>query len=493
MTSPQNIDFKLFIALWNRLQGQTTPAIHFRMAHWLESSWTQRETKLLLQAFRSSGKSTIVGLFAAWLLLRNPDLRILVLAADSILARKMVRNVKRIIERHPLTAHLKPAKLDQWGSDRFTINRKKELRDPSMLARGISSNMTGSRADVILCDDVEVPNTCDTPDKRADLRERLAEIDFVLVPGGMQLYIGTPHSWYTIYAGEPRKETGEDEAFLDAFKRLKIPVLNNKGESTWPERFTAQDIAHMKRATGPNKFASQMMLEPVNIAEGRLDPARLQFYNAPLQMSDELKGLYIQGKRLISASAWWDPAFGHAGGDRSVLAIVYTDEDGQYWLQKLAYISRTPGTTLDEATDQCQQIVALAKDHFLPSIRIEINGIGKFLPNILRRELAQKNVPCSVLEIANTRPKDLRILESFDAVLAAQALNVHEDIRKTPFINEMMEWQPGRSKGHDDGLDAVAGALSCEPVRLKRLYPVDGSPSWTGRNQSHKAKTDFDV
>src|SRR5687768_11028414 len=147
MTGP--VSFSIFLALWNAAQEQGTPAIHFRMARWLEDAWCAGRTRLLLQAFRSSGKSTVTGLFASWLLYRNQNLRILVLAADAALARKMVRQVRRIIERHPLTRHLKPLRADQWGVDRFTINRKLELRDPSMLACGIGGNVTGSRADVI--------------------------------------------------------------------------------------------------------------------------------------------------------------------------------------------------------------------------------------------------------------------------------------------------------------------------------------------------------
>ena len=84
------------------------------------------------------------------------------LAGDFALAKKMVRNAKRIIERHSLTAGLKPALSDHWASDQFTVKRRAELRDPSMLAKGIAANITGLRADIVICDDVEVPNTCDT-------------------------------------------------------------------------------------------------------------------------------------------------------------------------------------------------------------------------------------------------------------------------------------------------------------------------------------------
>lgn len=239
-------DFTLFMVVWNQKMGQSTPAIHRRMADWLEWRWKRKQMRLLLMAFRASGKSTLAGIFAAWLLYRNPDLRILVLAADAALARKMVRQVKKIIEIHPLTSDLKPREADQWAGNRFTVKRMMQLRDPSMLARGITSNITGSRADVIICDDVEVPRTCDSAQKRGDLRERLMEIDYVLTPGGTQIYIGTPHTYYSIYADEPRREIGEEQEFLSGFDRFVIPVLDEGGNSAWPERFTVNDIEKIK-------------------------------------------------------------------------------------------------------------------------------------------------------------------------------------------------------------------------------------------------------
>ena len=89
-----------------------------------------------------------------------------------------------------------------------------------MLARGIGANITGSRADIVICDDVEVPNNAGTHHKRLELRERLREVGFVLVPDGTQLFIGTPHSYYSIYADEARPELGEDAPFLAGYTRF---------------------------------------------------------------------------------------------------------------------------------------------------------------------------------------------------------------------------------------------------------------------------------
>lgn len=485
--SKTHIDFRIFLILWNKIQGQGTPHIHLRMADWLQKRWESGDTRLLLMAFRSCGKSTIVGIFAVWIFYRNPDLRILVLAAEMSLARRMVRSVRRMIERHPLTTQLKPARPDQWAGDRFTVNRGLELRDPSMMARGIDANITGCRADIIICDDVEVPNTCDTSDKRENLRDVLRELDFVLVPGGTMLYVGTPHSWFTIYADEPRGEIGEDRIFLDGYSRLKLPILDALGNSQWPERFTDADIVRMKHQTGPNKFRSQMMLEPVNIADGRLNPALLQRYDGDLHYNRELNILTLSGRQMVSCSAYWDPAFG--GGDGSVVAVLFADAEGEFWLHHVAYLKGDG--ILDEATAQAQGVTAIARDFLVPGITVETNGIGKFLPAILRRELARGRVPCAVVEHHSTRAKDLRILEAFETVMAARMLHVHGLVFKTPFITEMQEWRPGRSSGRDDGLDAVAGALSLQPVRL-RTDGFSGRQNWQ-KTETHTARTDFDV
>lgn len=481
----------LFLVLWNQRQGQRTPKIHLRMAEFLERAWTGGDTRLLLMAFRSAGKSTVAGIFASWLLFRNADLRILVLAADQALAKKMVRNVKRIIERHPLTPHLKPASPDQWASDRFTVKRRLELRDPSMIAAGLGGNITGSRADVVICDDVEVPATCDTAEKREHLRTRLSEMAYVLTPGGTQLYLGTPHHYHSIYAEAPRAELGEESEFLRGFTRFMLPVLNEHGESQWPERFTAEDIERLKTATGPNKFESQMMLRPVNIAESRLDPAAVRLYEGELDYTRELGALFIGAKKMVSAAAWWDPAFGKHSGDKSVVAVVFADGEGSYYLHHIEYIALPDGGTEDEATQQCKIVARLAKAHYLPSVTVEINGIGRFLPNILRREMSRAAVPCSVLEASSTRAKDLRILESFDALLAARRLYARRSVMRTPFAMEMREWRPG-GKAQDDGLDAVAGALSLLPDRTGP-FPRRGGHVWMAPAGQSQARTDFKV
>jgi len=420
------VSFAEFVSAWNTEQGRATPDLHLRIARWLDACWIRGDRKLLLMVFRDAGKSTLVGMFGAWLLGQNPDLRLLVLSAEAGLATKMTRYVRRLIERHPGLRQLLPKRREEWASDRFTVVRAANHRDPSLLAKGIGANITGCRADVIICDDVEVPNTADSPTKRRELRERLQELSFVLVPDGTQLYIGTPHTYYSIYADAPRDELGEKRPFLAGYSRLNLPILDESRQSVWPDRFSPAALSDLHAQSGPIRFRSQMILVPAHARQMRLDPDKLVRYEAPLsvQMANGGLILTIGGRRMVGAACWWDPAMGrNERGDASVVAAVFTDDSGGYWLHGIRYlrVSEQAGVEVDAAAQLCEQVIGFLIEHEQPSITIEVNGLGKFLPMLLRRELRTRGRAIAVVEHSSTRRKDERILTAFDPLLAARA------------------------------------------------------------------------
>ncbi len=474
MTQESLADLLEFVWVWNRQQRQGTPQVHRRILRWLEAEQPSR--RLLLMAFRGCGKSTLVGLFCAWSLYRNPETRILVVAADQTLAGKMVGHVRRIIERHPLCRQLIPEGDEAWAADRFTVQRPGALRDPSMLAQGLLGNITGARADLIICDDVEVAGNCDTPGKRAELRERLAETEFILTPGGLILYVGTPHTEESLYR--------QGDGFLQGYHRLEVPILDAMGQSAWPERFKDSAIAALRERVGALHFARQMLLQPVANTAARLDPSLLLRYTEETEYreSNGRAQLWLLGRRMASGGGYWDPAYGRSegGGDGSVLAATYTDGEGRHFLHRLTWITQRSDAPDDPATQQCRQVAELARELILPVLRVETNGIGRFLPALLKREMARAGAACAVIEHSNRRPKVERILAAFDPLLAARRLHAHESVFRTGFPREMAEWRPDARGARDDGLDAVAGCILAEPIRLPALPPKPAAPSWRG-------------
>jgi predicted phage terminase large subunit-like protein len=479
------LSFPQFVIVWNKLQGLYTPAFHLTICRWLYGRWLAGERRLLLMVFRDAGKSTLVGLFVAWLLTGNPNLRILIVAAEQMLANKMSRNIRRIIERHPAAGHLLEHRPENWAVDQFTVRRVRNHRDPSVLARGLNGNITGTRADIVICDDVEVPNTCNTAASREELRQRLAEIDFVLVPTGLQLFVGTPHSYYSIYADRPRREIGEDKPFLDRFERLCLPLVQANGSSAWPERFPADVVEDLRRHTGPQRFRSQMMLEPTPPRAVKLDPDRLIPYADPLDShwSHGRLRLAIGQTAMVSSVCWWDPAYGRPGrGDRSAIAVVMVDRDGHYWLHGVRYLqfSAEQIDNVDEATQLIRQAIAFALELRQARLFIETNGIGRFLPSLVRRELKGSGHNLTLIERHSSRGKTDRILSALDPILAAGHLHVHETVLTSGFIEEMREWAPGTAS-FDDGLDAVSNAILEQPVQVGRRIggsALQGEPSF---------------
>lgn len=476
------LPFSHFVLSWNLQQGQGTPDVHMRMARWLDERWTAGDRRLLLMVFRDAGKSTLVGLFCAWLLGQDPNLRLLVLSAESGLATKMTRNVRRVLERNILTRRLLPTRREEWAAGQITVARQAAHRDPSLLARGIGANMTGCRADIIICDDVEVPNTTATHHKRLELRERLRESAFVLVPDGTQLYVGTPHSYYSIYADEARPEFDETAPFLASYTRVNIPLIDKGLGGIWPDRFAGEAIDGIRDDSGPNRFRSQMMLTPGHTHEVRLDPDRLVRYEGALELT-EVNGeqiLTIAGRRMVGSACWWDPAMARTTrGDASVVAAVFTDDGGGFWLHGIRYLRADAGGLgeTDEAGQLCRQVIAFLRAMHQPVIAIETNGIGGYLPTLLRRELDAQRLAVTVVERTSVKAKDQRILEAFDPLIASGALRAHASVWETPFIREMREWLPG-GRGPDDGLDAVSGCILGQPIRFGPRRPGPPRRDW---------------
>ncbi len=471
-------DLLEFVWIWNAVQNQQTPAVHRRILRWLAARRHDDDRRLLLMAFRGCGKSTLVGLFCAWWLLRDPDARILVLAADLPLAVKMVATTRRILERHPLCRHLLPEQPDAWAMDRFTVARRAVLRDPSVLAQGTGGNITGARAELVVCDDVEVAGNCDTPGKRAELRERLTETEFVLVPGGTILYVGTPHCAETLYA-----TAGQPGAWLGGYHRLLIPLLDAAGGRAWPERFPHAEVEALRSRVGPPAFARQMLLQAVAEAAARLDPALLIRYREEPEYREAggRAQLTLLGHRLLSGGGFWDPAYGRPGsGDASVLAATYADGAGNHYLHRLAYLTHDPDSPTDPATQQCQAVALLARELLLPAVRVETNGLGRFLPALLKREMARAGAACTVLKHVSRQAKSGRILAALEPAMAARRMHVHEAVFHTPFPAEMAAWKPDARGARDDALDALAGCLLAEPVRLPLVPAAVRGAQWRG-------------
>lgn len=267
--------------------------------------------------------------------------------------------------------------------------------------------------------------------------------------------------------------------FLRGYKTLKIPIVDDAGASTWPELFPASRIAELRDAVGARHFAAQMMLQCVAPERVRLDPGALHLYDDAF----DARNAQIGEHKITGAAMYWDPSTGRRGRDGSVCVMLYRDDKSRaIFIHDVMYMI-VPENDTHPLASQCDSVLDFMARYHMRRITIETNGIGNALPEIMRNAALIAGADVSITQITNNRPKVDRILDAIEPALTAGRMYAHRRITQTPFVAEMMGWSPG-GVGHDDGLDAVAGAICATPTPVR---PVGAPP------HTFSANTNFTV
>lgn len=239
--------------------------------------------------------------------------------------------------------------------------------------------------------------------------------------------------------------------------------MDSAGNSAWPEMFPIERIQELERIVGPRHFSAQMMLEYVPEERIHLDPGAIHFY------TDEFDNRTARiGEHLISGGAiYWDPSTARNGADGSVCALIYRDDRNMNaFVHDILYLC-VADNDVHPLASQCETILNFLTKHKINRIGIEINGIGNALPEIIRRIANSHGMSVNIVQIANHTKKETRILNSIEPMLSTGRLFMHERIKQTMLLSEMLAWTPMGSVEHDDGLDAVSGALSMTPISIR--------------------------
>ncbi|CAM0005253.1 terminase large subunit [Vibrio phage K436] len=164
--------------------------------------------RIMVQAQRSQAKSTIVAIYAVWKLIHNCRYRVLIISAGSDVALEIANWVIQIIMTWDMLASLRP---DRHNGDRsstkaFDINwmLKGAEKSPSVACIGITANMQGRRADLLIPDDIESSKNGLTETQRLAL-ENLSKDFTSICQKGRICYMGTPQTVDSIYKNLPRR------------------------------------------------------------------------------------------------------------------------------------------------------------------------------------------------------------------------------------------------------------------------------------------------
>lgn len=253
--------------------------------------------------------------------------------------------------------------------------------------------------------------------------------------------------------------------FLSGYKLLKIPIVSPDGTPAWPELFPMEKINQMRKIVGPRHFSAQMMLEFVPPERIRLDPGQIHFYEDVLDMHSARLGPHL----ITGLSMYWDPSSGRRKSDDSVCVLIYRDDKNHnVFIHDVMYMHVSDNET-HPLNAQCELVLAFMHRYSIRRITIETNGLGNALPEIIKDTATRNGQNIYVNQITNNRNKSDRILDAIEPLLTSGHLYAHVRTRQTPLISEMLGWSPVGGIGHDDGMDAVAGAIAQMPVVMRPI------------------------
>ena len=500
-------DFRNFTYLvWQHLGLPEPTPVQYDIAHYLQNS----PKRSIIEAFRGVGKSYITAAYVVHQLLLNPQLKFMVVSASKARADDFSTFTQRIIVELPICQHLIARDGQRWSKIAFDVAPAKASGSPSVKSVGVTGQLTGSRADIIIADDVEVPNNSMTHMMREKLGETVKEFDAVLKPDGKIIYLGTPQNEMSLYnvllnrgyqmrvwpSRYPTLERSE-KAYGGRLAPSLYETLQNQGEAVYglptdPKRFDDEDLIERELSYGRSGFALQFMLD-TSLSDANKYPLKLSdliIYSCDKETAPEkmvygvMKPMHDIPNVGLSGDKFYAPedTIGRSKYTGSILAIDPSgrgSDETAYAVVKMLngylYVVDAGGVEGGYTDAALQHLTDLAKIHQVNMVLIESNfGDGMFT-ELLKPHLL-KSYPVATEEVRHNTQKESRIIDTLEPVMNQHRLVIDpkviqrdydsvQDMPPEKGIKYMLTYQMTRitkqrgALAHDDRLDVLAMAV----------------------------------
>ena len=498
-------DFKLFLqALWVQLDLPSPTRAQYAIADYLQFG----PKRLQIQAFRGVGKSWITGAFVLWTLFNDPEKKIMIISASKERADNMSIFLQKLIIETPWLIHLRPKSDDsRWSRISFDVNCSPH-QAPSVKSVGITGQLTGSRADLMILDDVEVPGNSMTELMREKLLQLCTEAESILTPkdDSRILFLGTPQTTFTVYrklaersykpfvwpARYPRK-VSQYEGLLAPQLVADIDNGAEPWEVTDPDRFADDDLIEREAAMGRSNFMLQFMLDtslsdaekfPLKMADlivtsvnPTTAPDSIVWCSDRSNVIKELPTVGLPGDYFYSPmciQGEWHPYTesicsvdpSGRGTDETSAAFISQRNGFLYLHEMCAYRDGYSDNTLLD-------ILRVCKKYNVTKLVVETNFGDGIVGELFKKHLQQTKQGIDVEEVrANVRKED-RIIDALEPIMNQHRLIVDKNVIDWDYKSNkdeapekrllyMLFYQMSRmcrEKGavkHDDRLDALA-------------------------------------
>ena len=500
-------DFRVFIYMvWKMISLPDPTPIQYDIAHTLQNLPNDR---FIIEGFRGVAKSFITCAYAVWTLWRDPQKKVEIVSASKDRADANAIFIKRIIYTLPFLAHLKARPDQRDQQNLFDVGPAVPDISPSIKSVGISGQLTGSRADLLIADDVEVANNSGTQTQRDKLNEAVKEFDAIIKPKGQIVYLGTPQNEMSLYNELQQRgyrcriwtvlypeSLSEREFYGDRLAKIIADKYDNNpelyaGKPTDPRRFDEEEIYKRRLSYGKAGFALQFMLntnlsdqekyplkvQDLMIANLSLDEANLKWYwsnDRQLRIND-LPCVALKGDYFYEPQGRSNEVFEYTGTVMAVDPSGRGKDETSYavvkYLNGYLFVLEVGGTREGYSDSTLRQLANKAKIYGVNEIVVEGNfGDGMF--SQLFKPVLNAIHPCSVTEVKNYAQKEARIIDTLEPVMMRHKLIIHKQViiddyqvyENAPAYSLIYQMtRLSRDRGalaHDDRLDALCMAVA---------------------------------
>ena len=498
--------FPLFLSLvWKSLDLPRPTRAQLAIAEYLQNG----PKRLQISAFRGLGKSWIAAAFVLWTLWNDIDKKILVVSASKQRADDFTIFTQKCIQEFEWLSHMRPQNDDQrWSRVSFDVAGCRPAQSPSVKSVGITGQITGSRADLIVFDDVEVPANSATDMMREKLLQLVTEGESVLTPkkDSRIVFLGTPQTTFTIYrtlrernyrpmvwpARYPKSLVGYEEILApQLLSDIEDKGLDSIAWQPTDTRFSEINLLEREQSMSRSNFMLQFMLD-TSLSDSLKFPLKLSDFSVmPLDPgkgpSDVVWGadketLLDMPAVALPGDRWHRPkstidyvpynqtiiAVDPSGrGKDETVAVVLSQINGFIFVRDmLATQDGYSDTTL------CG-ILRLAGKYNASVCLIESNFGDGAIMELMKKHAQEMKVGMMFEEVRATTRKEDRIIDTLEPVLNQHRIIIDQklidwDYRSNPEmapeerLPRMLMYQLTRmcrEKGavkHDDRVDALA-------------------------------------
>ncbi len=239
-------------------------------------AFLSQHPKALIELPRDHGKSFQVCCRVVWELGRNPALRVKIVCATGGIAAERARFLREAIENnHRVRLVFPELQPDSpWAASSFAVARPAHVIGPSVAAYGVGAGSTGTRADLLICDDVvdvrSLHNRAERDRVSSHFHDNLMNL---LEPEGRFWGLFTP--WHENDLNARLKKNH----IYALFKKAIGPDF----EPVWPEKWSPEKLRARKAEIGSASFARGYRLVPVMDEDTAIRAAWVRFWTEPTE------------------------------------------------------------------------------------------------------------------------------------------------------------------------------------------------------------------